>query len=138
MTDRTYSQTHGNYTMAEAARKLNFSRGCVYWLINQGMVFPPSVYFCRVRQPVYPARFVDVCAIIRKTRIGLNRQVVRFHRKRRKRQARPDLAIHRLIKKGALHPRKICGRLAFDIKELALIASVGDQKRERGRPQRFV
>ncbi|MFC1634033.1 hypothetical protein ACFL5Z_04265, partial [Planctomycetota bacterium] len=48
--------------------------------------------------------------------------------------ARPDLAIHRLIKKGALHPRKICGRLAFDKKELELVASVGDQKRERGRP----
>lgn len=52
--------------------------------------------------------------------------------------ARPDLAIHRLIKKGALHPRKICGRLAFDIKELELVASVGDQKRERGRPNKFM
>ena len=52
--------------------------------------------------------------------------------------ARPDLAIHRLIKKGALHPRKICGRLAFDIKELELVASVGDRKRERGRPQKFM
>ena len=51
--------------------------------------------------------------------------------------ARPDLAMHRLIKKGALHPRKICGRLAFDKKELELVASVGDQKRERGRPYKF-
>ena len=52
--------------------------------------------------------------------------------------ARPDLAMHRLVKKGALHPRKICGRLAFDIKELELVASVGDQKRERGRPNKFM
>ena len=52
--------------------------------------------------------------------------------------ARPDLAMHRLIKKGALHPRKICGRLAFDKKELELVASVGDQKRERGRPNKFI
>ena len=51
---------------------------------------------------------------------------------------RPDLAIHRLIKKGALHPRKICGRLAFDKNELELVASVGDQKRERGRPNKFM
>ncbi len=52
--------------------------------------------------------------------------------------ARPDLAMHRLIKKGALHPRKICGRLAFDKKELELVASVGDQKRDRGRPNKFM
>ena len=52
--------------------------------------------------------------------------------------ARPDLAMHRLIKKGALHPRKICGRLAFDKKELELVASVGDQRRERGRPNKFM
>ena len=52
--------------------------------------------------------------------------------------ARPDLAIHRLIRKGALHPRKICGRLAFDKKELELVASVGDQKRGRGRPNSFL
>ena len=52
--------------------------------------------------------------------------------------ARPDLAMHRLIKKGALHPRKICGRLAFHKKELELVASVGDQKRERGRPNKFL
>jgi hypothetical protein len=52
--------------------------------------------------------------------------------------ARPDLAMHRLIKKGALHPRKICGRLAFDKKELELVASIGDQKRERGRPNKFL
>jgi len=52
--------------------------------------------------------------------------------------ARPDLAIHRLIRKGALHPKKICGRLVFDKRELDLVASVGDQKRGRGRPNKFV
>ena len=51
--------------------------------------------------------------------------------------ARPDLAVHRLVRKGALHPKKICGRLAFDRKELELIASVGDQKRSPGRPRKL-
>jgi hypothetical protein len=50
---------------------------------------------------------------------------------------RPDLAIHRLIRKGALHPKKISGRLAFDRKELELIAAVGDEKRGRGRPRKI-
>lgn len=50
--------------------------------------------------------------------------------------ARPDLAIHRLIRKGALHPRKISGHLAFDKKELELVATNGDQKRSRGRPRK--
>ena len=51
--------------------------------------------------------------------------------------ARPDLAMHRLIRKGALHPRKISGRLAFDKYELERVAANGDQKRERGRPRKF-
>ncbi len=51
--------------------------------------------------------------------------------------ARPDLAIHRLIRKGALHPKKISGHLAFDKKELDLIAENGDQKRERWRPKKI-
>ena len=32
--------------------------------------------------------------------------------------ARSDLAIHRMIRKGALYPKKISGHLAFDRKEL--------------------
>ncbi len=51
--------------------------------------------------------------------------------------ARPDLSIHRLIRKGALHPRKIGGRLAFDKSELERLAANGDQKRGRGRPKKF-
>jgi len=51
--------------------------------------------------------------------------------------ARPDLAVHRLIRKGALHPKKISGHLAFDKKELNLLAANGDQKRERGRPNKI-
>jgi hypothetical protein len=50
---------------------------------------------------------------------------------------RPDLAMHRLIRKGALHPKKISGHLAFDKKELELVAANGDQKRERGRPKKL-
>ena len=50
---------------------------------------------------------------------------------------RPDKAIYRLVKKGALHPKKIAGRFAFDKKELDLLAANGEQKRGRGRPRTF-
>ena len=49
---------------------------------------------------------------------------------------RPDKAIHRLIKKGALHPRKISGRLVFDKAELDKVIANGDHKRGRGRPRK--
>jgi hypothetical protein len=51
--------------------------------------------------------------------------------------ARPDLAMHRLIRKGALHPKKIAGHLAFDKKELQVIAANGDRQRGKGRPKEF-
>jgi len=51
--------------------------------------------------------------------------------------ARPDRAMYRLIKKGALHPKKIAGRFAFDKTELDIVAANGDQKRGRGRPRKF-
>lgn len=51
--------------------------------------------------------------------------------------ARPDRAMYRLIKKGALHPKKIAGRFAFDRAELNVVAANGDQKRGRGRPRKF-
>jgi hypothetical protein len=50
--------------------------------------------------------------------------------------ARPDMALQRLIKKGALRPRKIGGHLAFDRGELDTVASRGDQVRRPGRPKR--
>ena len=48
---------------------------------------------------------------------------------------RPRKAVHRLIKKGALHPKKISGRLCFDRAELDKVLANGDQKRGRGRPR---
>ena len=39
--------------------------------------------------------------------------------------------------KGALHPKKISGHLAFDKTELDLVAANGDQKRGRGRPRKL-
>lgn len=51
--------------------------------------------------------------------------------------ARPDKAMYRLIKKGALHPKKIAGHFAFDKKELDMLAANGDEKRGRGRPRKF-
>ena len=51
--------------------------------------------------------------------------------------ARPDRAIYRLIKKGALHPRKIAGHFVFSKSELDLLVANGDQKRGRGRPRKL-
>jgi hypothetical protein len=51
--------------------------------------------------------------------------------------ARPDRAIYRLIRKGALHPHKIAGHYAFSKAELDLVASNGDQKRGKGRPRKY-
>ena len=48
---------------------------------------------------------------------------------------RPDKAIHRLIKKGALHPKKVSGRLVFDRQELDRVLANGDHRRGRGRPR---
>ena len=50
--------------------------------------------------------------------------------------ARPDKAMYRLIKKGALHPKRIGGHFAFDKNELDIVAANGDQKRGRGRPKK--
>jgi len=50
--------------------------------------------------------------------------------------ARQDLAIHGLIRKGALHPKKISRHLAFDKAELEIVAANGDQKRGRGRQRK--
>jgi hypothetical protein len=49
---------------------------------------------------------------------------------------RPDKAVHRLINKGALHPKKISGRLVFDRAELDKVLANGDHKRGRGRPRK--
>ncbi len=51
--------------------------------------------------------------------------------------ARPDKAMYRLIKKGALHPKKIGGHFAFDKTELDIVAANGDQKRGKGRPRKI-
>ena len=51
--------------------------------------------------------------------------------------ARPDKTIYRLVRKGALHPRKVAGRFALDKAELDLAAANGDQKRGRGRPRKL-
>jgi len=48
----------------------------------------------------------------------------------------PTKAIHRLINKGALHPKKISGRLVFDREELDRVLANGDHKRGRGRPRK--
>ncbi len=50
--------------------------------------------------------------------------------------ARPDKAMYRLVEKGALHPKKIAGHLAFNKTELDIVAANGDQKRGRGRPKK--
>jgi len=50
--------------------------------------------------------------------------------------ARPELALYRLIKKGALKPRKILGKLAFSQAELDRVAANGDEP-IKGRPRQL-
>ena len=50
--------------------------------------------------------------------------------------ARPDMALQRLIKKGALRPKKILGRLAFTKEDLDRVVALGDTARRRGRPRK--
>ena len=50
---------------------------------------------------------------------------------------RPDKAIHRLINKEALHPKKISGRLSFERAELDKVLANGDHKMGRGRPRKL-
>jgi len=49
---------------------------------------------------------------------------------------RPDKAIYRLVKKGALKPKKICGHFIFDKRDLDTLIANGDKKRGRGRPRK--
>ena len=51
--------------------------------------------------------------------------------------ARPDLAAHCLIRKGALDAKKICGHLAFDKRELDLLAAAGNEG-ARSSPQAYL
>jgi len=50
---------------------------------------------------------------------------------------RPEKAIYRLVRKGALHPRKINGHFIFERRELDRLLAQGDQKRGRGRPRKY-
>jgi len=51
--------------------------------------------------------------------------------------ARPERAIYRLIKRGALYPKKLAGHFASDKGELDILIANGDQKRGRGRPRKL-
>ncbi len=53
-------------------------------------------------------------------------------------QHRRHLALQRLIKKGALCPKKIGGHLVFDKHDLDRLAEKGDEVRRWGRPQKKV
>lgn len=50
----------------------------------------------------------------------------------------PQKAIHRLCRKGCLHPKKISGRLVFSREELDTVLANGGHKRGRGRPREQV
>jgi hypothetical protein len=54
----------------------------------------------------------------------------------RRNLARPDMALQRLIQKGALRPTKIGGRLVFKKDELDRVLEKGDQAPRRGRPRK--
>jgi hypothetical protein len=46
----------------------------------------------------------------------------------------PERMIHRMVQRGVLRARKICGRLAFLKADLDAIAERGDRRPRRGRP----
>ena len=46
----------------------------------------------------------------------------------------PQRMIHRMVQRGVLPSRKICGRLAFLKADLDTIAERGDHRPRRGRP----
>ncbi|MBL7221623.1 MAG: helix-turn-helix domain-containing protein, partial [Phycisphaerae bacterium] len=54
----------------------------------------------------------------------------------RRNLARPDMALQRLIQKGALRPTRIGGRLVFKKAELDRVLEKGDQAPRRGRPKK--
>ena len=54
----------------------------------------------------------------------------------RRNLARPDMALQRLIQKGALRPTRIGGRLVFKKAELDRVLEKGDQAPRRGRPRK--
>ena len=87
------------------------------------ILFPHLVQQAQPPQPSEPPTLWIKEAIVH---LGLDRVGLK----------RPDKAIHRLIKKGAIHPKKISGRLVFDRAELDKVLANGDHKRGRGRPRK--
>jgi len=51
--------------------------------------------------------------------------------------AQPEQAIHRMVRKGILKPRKIGRFLAFSKTELDHVVANGEKKRTPGRPRRI-
>jgi hypothetical protein len=52
--------------------------------------------------------------------------------------ARPNKTMYGLIDKGALHPKKIAGRFAFDKKELDIVGANGDKNAEGDDRENFI
>jgi len=72
-------------TVTQMAKRLRLSRARFYQLVESG-VFPPPVYCCLTRKPLYTLELQETCIRIRQTGIAFSGQFVRFydHRKARK------------------------------------------------------
>jgi len=93
--------------------------------IWRSVICPDPVRVSQPSKPVEASRTLWIDEAV--TYLGLDRTGI----------TRPQRAIHRLIKKGALHPNKISGRLVFDREELDKVLANGDHKRQRGRPRKL-
>jgi hypothetical protein len=84
METSAYSDSITIYTVSQVAKRLKLSRARFYQLLDQG-VFPPPVYCCRSRKPLYTTGLLTQCRIVRKTGVGINGQLVRFNAMRKRR-----------------------------------------------------
>ena len=77
------------YTVSQVAERLALSRARFYQLLDLG-VFPPPVYCCRSRRPLYTADLLAQCHTVRTTGVGINGQLLRFNAKRKRKRSEPN------------------------------------------------
>ena len=85
----THTNSSSIYTVIQVAERLTLSRARFYQLLDLG-VFPPPVYCCRSRKPLYTADLLAQCHTIRRTGIGINGQLHRFNTKRKCKRSEPN------------------------------------------------
>ena len=95
MDNSRHTDSSAIYTVSRAAKRLRLSRARFYQLLDLG-VFPPPVYCCRSRKPLYTADSLAQCCTVRRTGIGINGQLLRFNTKRKRKHSKPN-PLHRKL-----------------------------------------